>query len=47
MKLIIRKDCHPKFLSLRMVREYRFKIVAKIFKLYWKLKGYEVEELDL
>ena len=46
MILIIKKEEMPSFLSLKMVKEYRFKLIALIVKKYYEKKGYEVEVED-
>lgn len=46
MKLIIKKENDTYWLSFKRVVYTRFKITSKIIKLYYKIKGYEVEELD-
>lgn len=46
MKLIIKKEKSPEWISLKMIKTYKFKWVAKLMKKYYKKKGYEVEWLS-
>ena len=46
MKLIIKKEHYPSFSSIKMVRCFRCNLVARLYKLYYRIRVYEVEELD-
>jgi len=43
MKLIVKKENYPEWISLKMIKKYHFKIIGYIMKIYYQLKGYEVE----
>ena len=45
MKLIIKKETYKNVTSFKQIIEAP-KIICKILKLYWKIRGYEVEEID-
>lgn len=46
MILIIKKENYKDSTSIKIIKEYKFSLIAKIFKMYYQLKGYEVGELD-
>ena len=46
MILIIKKENYKKSTSVKIIKKYRFSFIAKIFKMFYQLKGYEVGELD-
>lgn len=43
MKLIIKKENEIEWLSLKMIKTYRYKIFGLFMKLIYEMKGYEVE----
>ena len=47
MIVIVKKEIYHKWKSFKMIREFKHKgIKYMLFKLYWKTRGYEVEEVD-
>lgn len=44
MKLLIKKEHYPSWMSLRMIRTYP-PIIWRIMRFYYKKKGYEVEKV--
>lgn len=45
--VIVKKENYPEWLSLKMIRTFKHNgIISFLYKKYWKLKGYEVEELE-
>ena len=45
MKLIIKKETYENVTSFKQIIEAP-KIICKILKLYWKIRGYEVEVIE-
>lgn len=43
IEVIVKKEHYPSWTSLRMIRVFHFKIIAKIYKYFKEKKGYEVE----
>lgn len=46
MILIIKKENYKDSTSIKIIKQYKFSFIAKIFKMYYQLKGYEVGELN-
>lgn len=46
IRIIVKKEYTPNWLSLKMSKTYRFKIVGYIIKKYYELKGYDVEVIE-
>lgn len=46
MKIIIKKENEEQWQSLKMIKTYRIKLIGKIMKKYYEIKGYEVEGLE-